>query len=591
MKKTIAFLLAFVMLFSVSANAAGISEWAREEFTEASAAGIILDNEDADYTVPATRGEFSHIIIMMLAAFFSVSEDSFTESGDSPFSDTDDKYVSAAYRAGIVSGTGNGEFMPVLPIRREEAAKMLVSAYEYASGNKTSFSDDISFGDEISDWAKPYICAAVHLGIMEGTGDGFFGARELYTREQGVITVLRLYNILKADAEENSDFSNPKINAMLKCDNGYITDGEKNIILNGINLGGWLLSEAWMGPTSEKDGTGYAKIISDLTKRFGKDRTNELIYAYENSFISEKDFETIEKLGFNCIRVPFWYRNFTDEWGKLLSANDDENPGFKRFDRILEQCEKHNIYVIFDMHGCPGGQSMNHSTGDPGKNELYENSRNLNLMENIWTRIAGRYKDNIYIAAYDIMNEPQNNSGFSGERAWKAGSNEAVRLTNEVYDKMISAIRKVDKNHIITVEGVWSVSTLPNPESLGWTNMMYQLHIYDSAKIAIDLRVGELTYARKNYGVIPLVGEYNSKKSEAYAAQEYEKYGISRIKWTYKTVGVDYDDWGLFNKDMKKIDISSDSYETIMKAFSEEMVTENGFVLNKSEYDIIKSKR
>ena len=261
---------------------------------------------------------------------------------------------------------------------------------------------------------------------------------------------------------------------------------------------------------------------------------------------------------------------------------------FSRLDWVVEECGKRGMYVILDMHGCPGGQSMNHGTGEIGRNELYNNEQKLDMMERLWIEIAKRYKNSPIVAAYDIMNEPQNNAGYFGERAWQAESPEAVRLTNSVYDRMIKAIRTVDKRHIITVEGVWSMDVLPNPEEYGWENMMYQLHIYDDTVEMIDKRAKELIKARDEWGVAVIVGEYNSGTLEQYAKDLYEKNGISRVKWTYKTVGDNLGNWGLYNKKIEKLDIRTASYFELKKLFGTEMRTENGFEFNQDEYEKIK---
>ena len=152
---------------------------------------------------------------------------------------------------------------------------------------------------------------------------------------------------------------------------------------------------------------------------------------------------------------------------------------------------------------------------------------------------------------------------------------------------MIKAIRKIDKGHIISVEGVWTTKVLPDPKEYGWENMMYQLHIYDDTKEMIDYRTEELLEAQEEWGVAVLVGEYNSSELEYYAAELYDKYKISRIKWTYKVVGDSWGNWGLFSKAYKKIDIEKASFEEIKKAVCTDMLTENGFELNVDEYNDI----
>lgn len=382
---------------------------------------------------------------------------------------------------------------------------------------------------------------------------------------------------------------NPEIKTILKVDNGKLTNGKDEVVLNGVNLGGWLLMETWMGPVADKnEEMSNNEIIEILTDRFGKDIMYDLMDAYEESFITETDFERIASLGFNCIRLPFWYRNFMTEDGRWRGGNATLSPGMERLDWVIEQCEKYGLYVILDMHGCPGGQSMNHGTGEIGRNELYNNEQKLEMMERLWVEIAKKYKNSSIVAAYDIMNEPQNNSGYFGDRAWQAESPEAVRLTNSVYDRMIKAIRTVDKCHIITIEGVWTMKVLPNPAEYGWENMMYQLHIYDDTAEMIDKRAEELLRARDEWGTAVIVGEYNSGALETYAKEIYEKNGISRLKWTYKTVGDNLGNWGLYNKKIEKPDVRTATYQQLKKLFGTEMRTENGFDFNTDEYEKIK---
>ena len=65
---------------------------------------------------------------------------------------------------------------------------------------------------------------------------------------------------------------------------------------------------------------------------------------------------------------------------------------------------------------------------------LYFVEKYQDIMEELWVRIANRYKYCSAVAAYDIMNQPLNNGGYTGRRAWQAGSGDAIRLTNNVYD-------------------------------------------------------------------------------------------------------------------------------------------------------------
>ncbi len=401
--------------------------------------------------------------------------------------------------------------------------------------------------------------------------------------------VLSLFGCTKPQVKNLEEYnnSNSKEMSLLTVKNGYIVnENGEEFVLKGINLGNWLLWETWMSFVPEYTSDwAYYDTLEVLLDRFGEEKTKEIVNTYEENFITEEDIAQIEKLGFNCVRVPFWYRNFMSEDLKWLSENHNDNHGFQRLDWIISTCEKYGIYVMLDLHGAAGGQSKNHCTGKAGRNELYENEEMMNATVELWCAIAERYKDNKTVFAYDLLNEPQNNSGYEGDYNWAAESEDAVSRTNKAYDILYKAIREIDQNHIISYEGVWSTTVLPDPNEMGYENMLYQLHLYDSEKGMIRYRVKELKTARKDWDVAVIVGEYNNHECEAYAQKQYDKNDISRIKWTYKTYNAG-ESWGIFNKDIERIDIKTASYEEILDFIKENTKTE-GFKFNAEEMSIL----
>lgn len=386
-----------------------------------------------------------------------------------------------------------------------------------------------------------------------------------------------------------SDYTNKNapIAGILSVEDGYLVDENgKKVLLFGINLGNWMLQETWMNAITGYSGHWAQYDTLELwTQRFGEEQTAALVKAYEDHFITEKDIEQIEKLGFNCVRVPFWYRNFMREDGSWLTENMDDNPGFQRLDWLIEQCGAHGIYVILDLHGAPGGQSTNHSTGKAGRNVLYTNELCMEMAERLWTAIADRYKDSPVVAAYDLLNEPQNNGDTYGVNNWPAESEDAVKNTNAAYDRLYRAVRSVDSAHLISLEGIWSTSVLPDPKEMGYENMLYQLHLYDTDKGMIRYRVNELKTARRDWDVAVLVGEFNNFAEEAYACRQYAKNNISYVKWTYKTMNTG-DNWGLFNGNVGYIDSRQASYEEILRFFEEELDTAD-YTFNETEMNRI----
>ena len=123
------------------------------------------------------------------------------------------------------------------------------------------------------------------------------------------------------------DNSNSKEMSLLSVKDGYIVnENGEEIVLKGINLGNWLLWETWMGFVPEyTHDWAYFDTLQVLFDRFGEEKTNEIVKTFEDNFVTEDDIAQIEKLGFNCVRVPFWYRNFMTEDLEWLSENHNDN--------------------------------------------------------------------------------------------------------------------------------------------------------------------------------------------------------------------------------------------------------------------------
>ena len=362
------------------------------------------------------------------------------------------------------------------------------------------------------------------------------------------------YHYIQFENVQTDTYTLNSVNELRKDD--YLTVvGDKifnekgnTVVLQGVNLGGWLLQEYWMCPVKgneEIDQWTNLETLDVLEKRFGEQKTQELVQTYEDNWITEWDIENIASLGCNVVRVPFWYRNFmknpTGDW-----INDDlnMNPGFQRLDWIIDTAGKYGLYVILDMHGCPGGQSEDHCAGSARRSELFTVPEYQDAMEKLWVAIAERYQGNPVVAAYDIMNEAQAPTESIGSDP-----------RNSVYDRMYKAIRKVDPEHIIIMEGIWDLSVLPIPETMGWTNVMYEVHPYGVSDTEAECqRYVEYSQA---YHVPIYIGEF----SDPSWYENCRKHGLHFTSWTYK--GDQYMDepWFMYYADkMLAADVYHDPY-------------------------------
>ena len=392
---------------------------------------------------------------------------------------------------------------------------------------------------------------------------------------------------------------------MLSAEGEDIVDADGNAVaLRGTNFGGWLVQEGWMCPTKQTD-----TLSTDMTlySRFGKEKAEALIAAYQESWITEEDFKTVKELGLNVVRVPFTYMNVyhhLSDKGELLHPDEftlREDP-FERLDFALEMCKKYGLYLILDMHGAVGSQNGSDHSGDTSRTNLYAGTElgeaYREKTAELWALVAEHFAGESNVAGYDLLNEP---TRASGATQW------------DYYDVLYKAVREADPDHMIFIEATWEPNNLPSPEDYGWENVVYEYHHYNWD---YNNQSNKSFYTFKKllgntHKVPSLIGEFNawgdSRRStgkrdqtdlEANAGvlEFYNGEGWHWTTWTYKVVvnslfGIKYSNWGLYNcyigrTDAAKINPEKDSYEDILAAWSSVDTAEH-FTLYSDFADIV----
>lgn len=356
----------------------------------------------------------------------------------------------------------------------------------------------------------------------------------------------------------------------------------ETIRLKGVNLGGWLIQEDWLCPY-EQVSDNY-ELLETLIERFGLQKAYELVNTYEDNFITAYDLDQIAEMGFNCVRVPFWYRNFyyDDNGTKILDENGEWD--FSRLDWVVNECSERHLYVILDMHGAPGFQSDAPHNGKGDSNGLYDltpqGKRNRELTDELWTAIAERFRGNPAVAMYDLLNEPCCDMPVTEIQR---------RIYNElIYKRLYKTVRAADPDHIITLECIWTPLALPQAKTHGWENVVYQVHFYNNSD---EIFAFFLLLTRLYHRSMPMfMGEFYPHKRTTWKGcfETMDSLNFSWALWTYKGAGhmMWESDWCLRgSKDgFERARIKTDSAEEIARKWGECIRTENGYT-DSGHYD------
>ncbi len=217
-----------------------------------------------------------------------------------------------------------------------------------------------------------------------------------------------------------------------------ISPDGKPLLLKGINLGNWLLPEGYMFKFKQ---TNSPRLIQTaINELIGEDEARRFWKTYHDNYITRDDISFIKRSGFNSVRVPFSYRLFVSD----TTVPRLEGPGYELLDRVVDWCRREGLYVILDMHAAPGGQTGDNIDDGWAYPFLFESSESQDLTASLWRKIANRYRNDPIVIGYDLLNEP------IAPYFDTAALNQKLE---PVYRKIVSAIREVDKNHVVYLGG------------------------------------------------------------------------------------------------------------------------------------------
>ena len=263
-----------------------------------------------------------------------------------------------------------------------------------------------------------------------------------------------------------------------------VTGSGEPYLLKGMGLGGWMLQEGYMLQTAAFANPQH-QIRARIEGLIGPEDTQAFYDAWLANHVRKIDIDSLASWGFNSVRLPMHYNLFTlpieDE--PVSGEHTWMETGFDLIDELIDWCRPHGMYIILDLHAAPGGQGQDAgiSDYDPSKPSLWESEENRAKTVALWKRIAERYADEPLIGGYDLINEPN----------WPLEGNV---LLAELYQDITTAVREVDNNHILFIEGNWFANDFTGLTPPWDEQMVYSPHKYwsinDQASIqwVIDIR-------------------------------------------------------------------------------------------------------
>lgn len=326
----------------------------------------------------------------------------------------------------------------------------------------------------------------------------------------------------------------------LKASGTKIIDGQgQNVLLRGIGLGGWMLQEGYMLKIN-KEAQQY-RIRERIADLMGPKQTQEFYDAWLANHMRKIDVDSMKRWGFNSIRLPMHYNLYTlpVDQEPVAGKNTWLETGFTLTDSLLNWCKANKMYLILDLHAAPGGQGndLNIADRDPSKPYLWDSEANQEKTIALWRKLAERYKNESYIGAYDIINEP--NYGFSNPEEDKNGTKEKINAPlRKLMVDITKAIREVDQQHLIIIEGNGWGNNYNGIFPLWDKNMALSFHKYwnynDQASIAHIIK------ARDEQNVPVWLGETGENSNVWFtdAIHLLEKNNIGWSWWPLKKMGV-----------------------------------------------------
>lgn len=356
----------------------------------------------------------------------------------------------------------------------------------------------------------------------------------------------------------------------VRAENGeFITECGEKVVFRGINLNDDILNfEKYDLPTDANN----QQIFASLESRFGRYGARELMKKHYDSFVSDSDLKTVQKLGANCVRVPIQYR--------LLCRKDNckGDIDFEKLDKIVEKCRKLGMYVILDLHTAPGAQNKDSAFTEGTESTFFSSGKEgfeaRNAAVRLWTQVAAHFCDEPAVAAYDLLNRPLNKMSQPPE---------SLDVLHKFYRRALKAIRTVDEKHPVIMQAAHGIETLPDAEKIKDNNIAFGLYSHFHTTFETDALINAIN--AKKCGVPFVVCKVRAEENIDYALSAFNDNNISWLFGDYKGSGMNF----VYSGNISPANLDVDKYDEIGEKWSKPVVTKS-FTENKELSKLLKAK-
>jgi aryl-phospho-beta-D-glucosidase BglC (GH1 family) len=358
-----------------------------------------------------------------------------------------------------------------------------------------------------------------------------------------LFTFLVIFLLSACSEKKVSEKNFTNVNWLKVSDNQIVNQKGDTVYLRGFGLGGMLHMENFIDGYSANE----EAMREGLLEVLGEEKYNLFFDHFLKNYFTEPDAEYIHSLGLNLVRIPINYHLFEDDMNPRVIKED----AFEHLDQVIALCAKYQIYTIIDLHALPGFQNQHWHSDNPTHKALFWKHKDFQdraLL--LWEVIAERYKDQPWVAGYDLINEPADPTG---------------KIVFPYYKRLHDAIRKIDPNHIMFIEGNNYAKDFSMFTEV-WDNVVYTNHDYAAPGFGgdypgfsrgryIDKDTIEQEFINKSkfmlqhnvpiwvgefgplYTGIPEIDEIRYRVLKDQLAY-YDKYKVSWCIWLYKDMGL-----------------------------------------------------